>query len=341
MLVRRNHLLKDINTFGVNVKADYYVHAQNPDDLIQLIQEGQFNDTKKLIIGGGSNLLFTKDFDGLIILNNIKGITFQEINDNEVLVEANAGEVWHELVTECVNRNLHGIENLAFIPGKTGAAPVQNIGAYGTEQKEVFEYAEAMDLRTGDTMRFKGDECKFGYRDSIFKHEYKDNLIITKVAYKLYKERDLNLNYKDIQNELVNTDKHPDIHWVFDTVVKIRLRKLHDPKELGNCGSFFKNPMVSAEKYEELKEQYETVPGFPAGEGRIKLSAAWLIEQCGWKGKRLNEKSDAAVSPKHSLILVNHGSATGNEIKTLAYNIIDSVKEKFGVELFPEVNIIE
>ncbi len=337
-MIIENHSLKKYNTFGIDVSARYFSVAENEDQLLDLISEYRKSRSELLILGGGSNLLFTKNFDGLVIKLQLPGITELEENADTVLVKAGAGVVWHELVMKCVSEGWGGVENMSLIPGSTGAGPMQNIGAYGTEIKDVFEYLEAIHIESGLVKKFNANECEFGYRSSIFKNKVKGEYIITGVALRLNKNTVLNTSYGAIENELNAMGiRNPGIRDVSNAVINIRQSKLPDPTVLGNAGSFFKNPEVDLELFEKLKISFPEIPGYPTVPGKIKLAAGWLIEQCGWKGKVVG---NTGAHKMQALVLVNYGKASGSEIRDLAFNILDSVQEKFGVKLEPEVNII-
>lgn len=339
-MIKENISLKKFNTFGIEANASFFLELNKIEDTeyLKSLHLNQFE--KYIILGEGSNMLLSGDYEGLIIFSNTKGKKIIEDTQNSVTIEFSAGENWHEAVRYCVDNNYCGLENLALIPGTLGAAPVQNIGAYGVEQCEYFTYLTGINLLTGEELRLNRDECRFGYRDSIFKHELKNKFLITSVCYTLPKNKPAKIEYPDLIREFELLEiNNPSAKDVFEAVSKIRKRKLPYPDEAGNAGSFFKNPVVSLGKFNELKTLFPEIRGFQNSDG-IKLSAAWLIESCGWKAKKLSESSDAAVSHKHSLVLVNLGSATGNEIIELAGKIISSVNEKFGVKLEPEVNII-
>lgn len=325
------------NTFGISALASQFVEVNSVTQLQNLIQEKLISENPFLILGGGSNILFTKNYEGLVLKNNLKGIEVSRENENYVWLKAAGGEVWHELVMYCVNKNWGGIENLSLIPGTVGAAPMQNIGAYGVEIKDTFEELEAINIQTGELEKFNNEQCKFGYRESIFKHEAKGKYFITSVTLKLNKKPVLNTSYGDIET-LIKEWKivKPTIADVSKAVIAIRQSKLPDPAQLGNAGSFFKNPVIEISQFEKLQKNYSTLKSFPGPDGKVKIPAAWLIEQAGWKGKRFG---NIGVHEKQALVLVNYGGGTGKELIELAHKIIDSVKEKFGVELTPEVNI--
>lgn len=337
MNILKDISLKPYNTFAVDVKADYFASINNVDDVFELMDTDIFLKNKKFVLGRGSNVLFIEDFHGLIISIDIKGIHITESTDDYIILDVGAGEDWSSFVQTCVKSGYYGVENLALIPGKVGAAPVQNIGAYSVEQKDVFVSLTGVDLLKKEIVHLNKVECKFGYRTTIFKEELKDRFIITSVQYKLSREKKFNLSYKELEQEVT---KFPgaviDLQYIFDTVCRIRKSKLPGVEEIGNAGSFFKNPIVSKEKYDELMGLYPSMKGYHSGFS-FKLSAGWLIEQCGWKGKR---NGDAGVYYKHALILVNHGNASGKEILNLANEIQTSVLKKFGINLEPEVLII-
>lgn len=326
------------NTFGISAFASQFVEVSSVSQLQNLIREKHFSEKPFLILGGGSNILFTKNYEGLVLKNNLKGISIEKEDENHILIKAAGGEVWHDLVMYCVNKGWGGIENLSLIPGTVGAAPMQNIGAYGAEIKETFEYLEAVNISTGEIETFNNERCKFGYRESIFKHEAKGKYFITAISLKLNKKPVLNTSYGDIETLLKEWDiDKPTISDVSKAVIAIRQSKLPDPSLLGNAGSFFKNPVIDNSHFEILKEKYPEIKSFPTPEGKVKIPAAWLIEQAGWKGKRFGT---IGVHEKQALVLVNYGGGTGKELIDLAHKIIDSVKEKFSVTLNPEVNII-
>ncbi len=294
-----------------------------------------------LILGGGSNVLLSRDYPGLVIRNNIKGREIVAENEDEVLLKVYSGENWHELVIYCVDRNWGGIENLSLIPGTVGAAPMQNIGAYGVELEQVFHSLEALDLHSFELKAFNKHACAFGYRESVFKKQLKGRYFIYSVTLKLSKKPVINASYGDILALLESQGLNADtagIKDVSEAVIQIRQSKLPDPKELGNSGSFFKNPVIKTDQFISLKKEFPEIKGYDQPEsGLVKVPAAWLIEQCGWKGKRIGNTGSHV---KQALVLVNYGDAKGQEIWQLAMDIIQSVKLKFGIELEPEVNII-
>jgi len=335
--ILENYPLKDLNTFGITVHSRYFVSVTSISELKEVLATDIVKNYPLLIMGGGSNILFTEDFSGLIILNNIKGIEIIEENNDEVLVSSGGGEVWQDLVMFSLGKNLGGIENLSLIPGSVGAAPIQNIGAYGVELKEVMDSLTAIELATGEERTFSIADCDFGYRNSVFKKELKDKYIITTVTLKLAKNPQLNTSYGVISSLLEEKGiKEPTISDVSKAVIEIRRSKLPDPAELGNAGSFFKNPVVDKIDYEGLKLTFSDIPGY-VNQDTVKIPAAWLIEQCGWKGKRLG---NIGVHDKQPLVLVNHGGGTGEEIRDLSIKIRESVITKFGIELEVEPRII-
>ncbi|RYE33720.1 MAG: UDP-N-acetylmuramate dehydrogenase [Sphingobacteriaceae bacterium] len=335
--IRENISLKNFNTFGVEAKARFFVEINHEDELTELFLDPKWLQTPRLVLGGGSNMLFTQDFEGLVIRMNIRGIEHR-INHEEVYVEAGAGESWKELVDYCVSHNFAGMENLSLIPGSVGASPVQNIGAYGIELKDVFESCQAFEIATQHKKTFVKEACGFGYRESIFKGELKNQFIITSVKFKLSLQPKVNTTYGAIEAELQNRGiENPSIQDVSKVVSAIRVSKLPDPSTIGNAGSFFQNPIVSRPDFEVLKNNFPAVVNYPAGNNKVKLAAGWLIEQCGWKGKIIGQ---TGTWKNQALVLVNHGHASGTEIYALSSQIIDSVYQKFGVILHREVNII-
>jgi UDP-N-acetylmuramate dehydrogenase len=337
MTIQENISLKQFNTFGIDAMAQYFCEVQSLDELISLVQTDLFKKEKRLILGGGSNVLFTKDFEGLVILNSILDRRIISEKDDSISIQLNSGEVWHHAVLYCVENNWGGIENLSLIPGTVGAAPMQNIGAYGVEVREVIEKVEAVELSTGRVKSFANKECKFGYRESVFKNELKEKFFISSVTLTLSKKTHrINTSYGAIHDTLINMNiTQPTIKNVSDAVIKIRSEKLPDFKTLGNAGSFFKNPEISESQFLKLKNDFPLAPHYSANQG-VKVPAGWLIEQCGWKGKTFDH---VGVHEKQALVLVNYGDATGDEIFSLAQKIISSVKEKFSITLTPEVNI--
>lgn len=336
MQIQENISLRPYNTFGIDASARYFAVFNNNDELEELMTDASRLPT--LILGGGSNILFTKDFDGLLLKNEIKGIAELHEDSEYVYVKAGAGENWHQFVLHCIQRNWAGVENLSLIPGSVGASPMQNIGAYGVEIDDVFWDLEAYHINERKIVTFTRSDCEFGYRESVFKKKYKDQFVILNVTFQLRKKPRFNTSYGAIEQELEKMGvKDFSIKAISDAVINIRTSKLPNPEEIGNAGSFFKNPTVSNEEYTRLKSAYENIAAYPNADGTIKLAAGWLIEQCGWKGFR---KGDAGCHAKQALVLVNYGNATGREIYQLSEEILQSVKEKFGVTLEREVNII-
>ena len=332
-----NQSLKAYNTFGIEARAKAFIAIQNETELAEVLKD---NSGKKLfILGGGSNMLLTQDIDALVININNKGITVVKEDDEFVWVKGNAGEVWHEFVLWCIDHNFGGIENLSLIPGNVGATPVQNIGAYGTEIKDTFDSCEAMEIATQQMRTFHKEDCQFGYRESIFKGELKNKYIILSVTFKLRKSNhQINTSYGAIDAELEKMNiTNPTIKEVSNAVIAIRQSKLPNPKELGNSGSFFKNPVVPISVYEKAKEKHPDIPSYPVSETLVKVPAGWLIEQAGFKGKRFG---DAGIHSKQALVLVNYGQATGSEIWSVAQHIQQTVKEMFGIDIEAEVNVI-
>ncbi len=338
MLVENEKSLQQLNTFGIAANAKYFAEINSLNEFGELIGDSKFKAEKKLVLGGGSNILFTKNFDGLVIKNNFRGIEILKEDAHHAWIKVAAGEVWHSFVLFCVERNLAGMENLSLIPGLTGAAPMQNIGAYGVEVKETCEEVEAYHLITGEKILLRNSDCEFGYRESIFKNKFKDQFLITAVTFKLNKIFKPKINYGDIRKTLEDMRAEDiTIKTVSDAVIKIRSSKLPDPKVIGNAGSFFKNPVVPKKKFEELISKNPLMPNYADKNNQVKIPAGWLIEQCGWKGKRIG---NTGAHAKQSLVLVNYGGATGEEIISLAKEIQQSVMEKFGVEILAEVNVV-
>ena len=329
--------LKKYNTFGIEASATEFCEVNSPEQLTEVLQE---NKEKKLfILGGGSNMLLTQNIDALVLHINNKGIEVIKEDGDFVWVKGNAGEVWHEFVMHCIQNNYGGIENLSLIPGNVGATPIQNIGAYGVEIKDTFVSCDAMNIQTQEITTFDKNACQFGYRESVFKGELKNQYVILSVVFKLTKNNHkLNTSYGAIDAELEKMGiENPTIQDVSKAVIAIRESKLPNPKELGNSGSFFKNPIVPIEIYEKAKANYPEMPHYPVSETKVKVPAGWLIEQAGFKGKRFG---DAGIHTKQALVLVNYGNATGSEIWAVAQNVQNTVKDKFGIEIEAEVNVI-
>lgn len=338
-MIQQNVNLKAYNTFGIDVSCRYFSEVKNIGEIREILSNIDYATTNKMILGGGSNVLFTKDYDGLIIKNSIPGISVVTEDKEHIFVKAAAGEVWHQFVLWCIERNYAGIENLSLIPGQVGAAPMQNIGAYGVEIKDVFYELEALHMPTQELHRFTLNDCEFGYRESVFKNKYRNQYIILSVTFKLNKTPRFNIQYGDIQKTLEEMRvQELSIKAVSDAVIKIRSSKLPNPSELGNAGSFFKNPVVAKSLVEALLLKYPLMPNYPQADGSVKVPAGWLIEQCGWKGKVVGHTGS---HKSQALVLVNYGGATGNEIYQLAMDIKQSVKDKFGIDIEPEVNLIK
>lgn len=342
MHIEENISLKNYNTFGIEVQAAKFAVFDTTEQVKELIEfnKSQSNGATPpiLILGGGSNILFTKNFDGIVLRNEISGI--EKINEDEkhIYIKAGAGVNWHQLVMHCIENNWAGLENLSLIPGNAGASPMQNIGAYGVEIKDVFFELEAMHIEEKKLVTFSAADCEFGYRESIFKRKYKNQFIIVSVTYRLNKFPQFNTSYGAIEQELDKMGiKELSIKAIAQAVINIRSSKLPNPAEIGNAGSFFKNPEIQKAYYHQLKKSYPAIVGYDLPNDNVKLAAGWLIEQCGWKGYR---EGDAGCHAKQALVLVNYGNATGQSIYSLSGKIIESVKEKFGVELEREVNII-
>ena len=338
MLIHNNFNLKALNTFGIESYAKYYIELNEEVEFKTLLTNSVFVNSEKLILGGGSNILFTKNFNGFVLHNKIKGINITEDSANHQIVKVGAGENWHEFVLWTIEHRLGGLDNLSLIPGCVGASPMQNIGAYGVEIKDTFHQLEALDLNTGDKKVFSNNDCNFGYRESIFKNKVKNKYLITNVFFKLKKTPILNTSYGAINEELTKLNiLRPTIKDVSDAVIKIRQSKLPNPKELGNAGSFFKNPEIDVEKYENLKKVFPKLVSYALPENKYKLAAGWLIEECGLKGFEIN---NAAVHVKQALVLVNKGNCSGKDVLELSNYVIQKVFNKFGVNLEREVNII-
>jgi UDP-N-acetylmuramate dehydrogenase len=338
MLIQENFSLRKLNTFGIDATARYFVRITNKNELLELLEHKLYRDLPVFWLGGGSNILLTKDFEGLAVKLALKGLSLEHINDKQALLGAAAGENWHETVRYSLDQELGGLENLSLIPGQVGTAPMQNIGAYGVELKDSFYDLEALDLKSGQFRRFNTEECQFDYRYSYFKGPGKGRYVITEVRFLLSrKEHQLRLDYGAIKAELANMGLEPSIHSVSQAVINIRSSKLPDPAEIGNSGSFFKNPIVQRQHFEELKQQFPEIVAYPVSDNQVKLAAGWLIEKAGWKGFR---RGDAGVHQKQALVLVNYGKATGEEIKALSKEIQGSIFSTFAVRLEPEVNFI-
>jgi len=335
--IQENISLQPYNSFGIDVKTNYFAEIFSEEDLKELFSNNLTKSQKLLIIGGGSNVLFTQDYEGLVIKISIKEIN-STIDGEDILVNAGAGEVWNDFVNYCVVNNFAGVENLSLIPGTVGASPIQNIGAYGVELKDVFESCTAFEIRTGEIKTFSYSDCQFGYRESIFKGALKGQFIITSVTFRLSLQPNLNTSYGAIEAELQKRAvENPTIADVSSAVSHIRVSKLPDPSTIGNAGSFFKNPVIEKYEFADVVSKHPDVVHYPTPDGKIKLAAGWLIEQCGWKGKVIGQ---TGTWKNQALVLVNHGNATGKEVYQFSAQIIDSVKSTFGVTLEREVNIL-
>ena len=333
-----DHSLKNFNTFGVDVKTKFFTEVFSDEELIALIKDENLRKEKKYLLGGGSNILFTKNFDGIIIKVSIGGIKVIDENSDSVLIRAGAGIIWNDLVKFCVEKNFGGIENLTLIPGTVGAAPIQNIGAYGQELADIFESLSGAYIESGERKIFNKKECNFSYRSSIFKNELKNKFVITSVRLKLSKNPELNSSYK-ILEEFLSEKKitNPTIKDISSAVASIRRNRLPDPSKIGNAGSFFKNPVIRKKEYSKLKSEFPEIVSFPSEGDSVKLSAGWMIEKCGWKGKRVGE---VGTSPDHALIVCNFGKASGAEILEFTMRLKEEVANKFGIKLEEEVNIL-
>jgi len=333
-----DYSLKNLNTFGLDIKASHYAAFRDESELRALLEWNRSSKLPLLILGGGSNILFRSDFDGLVLKNEISGTKIIYSDDDYALVKVGAGVIWNDFVRWAIDENLGGVENLSLIPGTVGAAPIQNIGAYGVELKDVFVELEGVYVADNSLMKLGANECEFNYRDSVFKRSLKGKLVITYVTFRLHKKHTLNIRYGAIAQQLQYLGiTNPGIADVGNAVSAIRRSKLPDPAVIGNAGSFFKNPEVSEEKYHTIRNAFPDIVAYPSGVDKYKIAAGWLIEQCGWKGKVVG---NTGSHKDQALVLVNYGAATGNEIIDLSENIRRSVFERFGVEIEPEVNII-
>ena len=336
MQIEENKSLKDYNTFGIACSARYFVEITSIEELKEILANQNYPE--RFILGGGSNMLLTKDIDALVIHVNLKGIKIISETDTHVTLQAMAGENWHEFVQFCIQENYGGIENLSLIPGNVGTAPIQNIGAYGVELKDVFVSCNTVEIASTKEQEFTKKDCNFGYRNSIFKNEAKGKYIITSVTFQLTKtNHNLNTDYGAIQQNLSKKNiENPSISDISEAVIAIRQSKLPDPKKLGNSGSFFKNPVVGSEKFKQFKIDNPDAPYYQLSPSEYKIPAGWLIEQAGFKGKRYD---DAGVHKNQALVLVNYGNASGNDIWQLALTIQQKVKDQFGIFIEPEVNV--
>jgi UDP-N-acetylmuramate dehydrogenase len=337
MDIQHNFSLKKYNTFGIEAKARRFVDVHSVDELRQVLIENP--SERKFILGGGSNMLLTKDIDALVIHVDLKGKKIIREDDDFVWAEAQAGENWHEFVLFTIGQNFGGLENMSLIPGNVGTTPIQNIGAYGTEMKDTFVSCDALNIATLEMTTFTKDKCHFGYRESIFKNDVKDQYIITSVVFRLTKRNHkINTAYGDIQAELaLQNVELPTLKDVSNAVIAIRQRKLPDPKELGNSGSFFKNPIIPKTDFENIHKQFPEMPHYPVSDSQVKVPAGWLIEKAGFKGKRFG---DAGVHKNQALVLVNYGNATGQEILAVSKDIQSTIQREFGISIEAEVNVI-
>ena len=335
MKINKNVPLRDLNTFGIDAKARYLAEIHYLDDIEALLEWKRQNDLSSLLLGGGSNLLFKNDFDGLIAKVCLFGKDIAGEDQDYTYVSAAAGENWHDFVRWTISKGLSGLENLSLIPGTVGAAPIQNIGAYGVELSDHFYSLQAVNLENGDVLDLNKERCQFAYRDSLFKSHGLDKLLITSVTFALPKKSAWKIDYAGVRDALEGKELTAEL--VSDAVIQLRQRKLPDPALMGNAGSFFKNPVLMAEKWEILKEIEPNLPGYPQDDGSVKTSAGWLIDQCGWKAYR---KGDAGVSDKHALVLVNYGNASGANLWDVAQDIMKSVEDKFGIILEPEPRVL-
>ena len=335
-MFRKNVSLQPFNTFNLDVNARKFLAFSSVEMLRGAL--AQVNNTPLLILGGGSNVLFTQDYDGIVLKNELKGINIVKENDRQVLVEVQAGENWHQFVLYCIQNNWGGVENLSLIPGTVGAAPMQNIGAYGVEIASVFASLKALEIASGSLKVFDKKTCVFGYRESIFKKDLKGKYVITSVTFRLNKVPRFDISYGAIRDTLKEMGHNTlSLKAISDAVIKIRQSKLPDPAVVGNAGSFFKNPEVDKPDFERLKDQFSDIPGYPVGGNKVKVPAAWLIEQSGWKGKTFGK---IGVHKNQPLVLVNYGGGNGKAIRNLALDIQDAISKKFGITLTPEVNIV-
>ena len=337
MKIQKDYSLLPHNTFGMDVKASLFMEYSSVEELKDLLAQQAWVPGEWLHIGGGSNLLFTKDYPGTILHSAIKGFEVISENDEEVIVRAGAGEVWDDFVAYTVGQGWYGAENLSLIPGEVGASAVQNIGAYGMEAKDLIVNVETVEVATGKERIFENSECQYAYRESIFKHALKGQYIVTHVSYRLGKTPVYHLDYGNIRTELDKQGCQLTLQHVRNTIIDIRNSKLPDPQVQGNAGSFFMNPIVPRAQFEALLKDYPSMPHYILDNDRVKIPAAWMIDQCGWKGKQLGR---AGVHSKQALVLINCGGATGQEVIALSEEIQQSVFQKFGIRIFPEVNFI-
>jgi UDP-N-acetylmuramate dehydrogenase len=334
---KENYCLKKSNSFGIDAKAKYFTAFNSIIEFKDILNSEIYSENKTFILGGGSNILLTKDFDGLILHNRITGTCILEDNEEFTTVEVGSGLNWHDFVKWSVSKELSGIENLALIPGTVGASPVQNIGAYGMEVKDSITKVHAFDIKNRKTKNYTNEECKFTYRNSIFKSELKDKIVISKVEFKLFKKPLNKTNYGDIEEELNSLNLKPSPKHISDAVINIRNRKLPNPAKLGNSGSFFKNPVISTIQFNSLRKDFPKIVGYKISETKMKIAAGWLIEDAGFKGYR---DGDAGVHKNQALVLINYGNAKGTDIINLANKIQKNILEKYKIQIEPEVNIL-
>ncbi len=338
MNIKQNFSIKFFNTFGIDVKAKYFVELNSDEEIISFLSSGFLKNKQFLILGGGSNILFTKDFTGVVVKINTKGITILKEDEDFIYIKAKAGEDWQDFIDYNIKNNYGGLENLSTIPGSVGAGPIQNIGAYGVELKDVFYQLTAINIQTGDIIKFNKEDCDFSYRSSIFKNELKNKYIINSVVFRLFRKPVFNTKYGAIEMELRDMGINKlSVSAVSEAVSRIRKRKLPDIEQIGCAGSFFKNPVITEEKFKNLKKDFPNIVAYEQPDKTFKVAAGWLIEQCGWKGKRIG---NAGVYKNQALVLVNYGNSTGKEILELSCKIENSVFEKFNIRLKKEVNVL-
>lgn len=336
-MFKENISIKDYNSFKIDIKSDFFAEFKNTEELKNILNSSVYKKNQSIILGGGSNILFTSDYKGLILKNNISGIKIIKENKKHIIVEVGSGENWNKFVNWSVDKNLSGIENLALIPGSVGASPVQNIGAYGMEVKDSIISVHTLELKTNEKLDFKNKECNFQYRESIFKNKLKNKIIITKVIFRLNKKPINNISYGSVKSELEKLKLSPSPKNIAQAIINIRKQKLPNPLEIGNCGSFFKNPIINKNKFLQLKKKFPDIKYFITTNNKIKVSAGWLIENIGLKGYRIG---DAGIHKKQALVIVNYGNASGKEILNLSKKIQKEVSDNYGIKIDTEVNII-
>lgn len=336
-MIIKNQSLKSFNTFGVNASSEAFIKLEDESQLTELIKNNSLAAKKVLVLGGGSNLLFVNDYKGVILHPVMDSISVESIENQVATLNCDAGVEWDSFVEYCVDRNFGGIENLSYIPGSVGAAPVQNIGAYGAEVKDCIENVRAVNLSNGEVRVFSNEECCFGYRTSIFKNDLAGRYLITSVRFKLiFNPTEFNLSYGRV-GERIKSQGEPALRAIRDIIIQIRKEKLPEPDELGNAGSFFKNPVLEETLFNKIKNKYPKIPSYNTDTNHVKVPAGWLIEKCGWKGKR---SGNTGVHVNQALVLVNYGGASGKEILDLSEEIISSVKDQFDITLEREVNVV-